>query len=41
MQSLGLLVQVERDNFKLSPGSTPYAILAKAVDFVDYIKSSD
>jgi hypothetical protein len=40
LQSLGLLVQVERNQMKLAPGFTPYAILAKAVDFVGYIRNS-
>jgi hypothetical protein len=41
LQSLGLLVQVERNQMKLSPGVIPYAMLAKAVDFVEYIHTSD
>jgi len=40
LQSLGLLAQVERNNFKLSPGFTPYALLGKGVDFIEYIRNS-
>ena len=41
LQSFGLLAQVERNNFKVSPGITPYAILANAVYFMEYVLSSD
>jgi hypothetical protein len=37
LQSLGLLAQVPRNNMKLAPGVTPYALLAKGVQFVEYI----
>lgn len=41
LQSFGLLAQVERNNFKVSPGITPYAILANAVYLVEYVRDSD
>jgi hypothetical protein len=41
LQSFGLLAQLERNTSKLSPGFTPYGLLAKGVDFVDYIRASE
>jgi hypothetical protein len=41
LQSLGLVVQVERNKLKVSNGTIPYGILANAVKFVEYIQSSE
>jgi hypothetical protein len=40
LQSFGLVVRIERNNFKLGPGEIPYALLQKGKDFIDYIRSS-
>jgi hypothetical protein len=40
LQSMGLVVQVQRNDFKVSQSILPYAILARAVDFVEYIQNS-
>jgi hypothetical protein len=40
LQSFGLLAQVNRNNSKLSPDLIPYAILTKAVEFVEYVRTS-
>jgi hypothetical protein len=40
LQSLGLLVQEERNQHKLPPGEIPYGLLRKGLTFVDYIQSS-
>jgi hypothetical protein len=40
LQSFGLLAQVERNNSKVSPGITPYALLAGAVYFMGYFRDS-
>ena len=41
LQSLGLLVQDERNQQKLNPGEIPYGLLRKGITFVEYIQSSE
>jgi len=40
LQSLGLVAQVERNNFKLGPDVVPYGILSNTVEFVEYVRST-
>jgi hypothetical protein len=39
LQAFGLTVQVNRNEIKNPPGTLPYAILGRAIDFVDAIRS--
>jgi hypothetical protein len=41
LQAYGLIVQVPPNITKVGPGVTPYAILQKAIDFIDAIQTSD
>ncbi|MGO9126026.1 MAG: hypothetical protein ACLP6G_14195 [Terriglobales bacterium] len=40
LQAYGLIAQVPPNKTKVGPGVTPYAVLQKALDFVDAIQSS-
>jgi len=39
LQAYGLIVQIPRNDFKIPLGVVPYAVLRKAVEFVDAIRS--
>ena len=39
LQAFGLVVQVERNQTKNGPGTLPYAILTRGIEFVDAIRS--
>ena len=39
LQAYGLVVQVERNQNKLGPGTVPYAVLTRGIEFIDAIRS--
>jgi hypothetical protein len=41
LQSFGLVIPVERDRFKNFQGTIPHAVLARGLEFVDAIRSSN